>query len=168
MSVAADLGDYDAVTELTGRLKRADILKTELERLQEEWQSVFNPESVPAELLEPPPFDENASVIVPDRYELCSPTLQALRTLRGQGQNRDIAQKVIEQMQLPAEVIRQPHRTELESELGWARSTLKTCKMIVNSQHRMGVWELTEAGTHQKELTPAEWEALLRRCHYGE
>ena len=30
MSVAADLGDYDAVTELTERLKRADILKNEL------------------------------------------------------------------------------------------------------------------------------------------
>ena len=30
MSVAADRGDYDAVSELAGRLKRADVLKNEL------------------------------------------------------------------------------------------------------------------------------------------
>ena len=68
---------------------------------------MFNPESVPPELLESPPFDENASVIVPDRYELCSPTLQALRALGGKGWLPEINQKVIEQMQLPREVIRQ-------------------------------------------------------------
>ena len=83
MSVAADLGDYDAVTELAERLKRADVLKNELEQMQAEWQSVFDPESVPLEMLEPSTFVGNGTIDVPDQFELCSPTLRAIRTLGG-------------------------------------------------------------------------------------
>ena len=171
IAVAAESGDYDAIDELRGRLERADVLKGELERLRGEWQWVFNLESVLAGLSELPAFGGDAAVIVPGRYELCNPTLQALRDLGGQGRNGDIRQRVIEQMRLPEEVIKQPHKggersqTELESELGCARSTLKTCGMLVNPQPAF--WQLTEAGNRQKELTPDEWETLWRRCHYG-
>ncbi len=71
---AADMGDYDAVTELTERLKRADAMKNEVERLQEEWQAVFQPETIDAELLEHPPYGSHTAFGVPDQYDLCSPT----------------------------------------------------------------------------------------------
>ena len=61
---AAARGDHNDIPELAGRLERADVLKNELEQLQAEWGSVFGTESIPAELLESPPFGENASVVV--------------------------------------------------------------------------------------------------------
>ncbi len=101
----------------------------EVERLQEEWQAVFHLEAIDAELLEPPTYDSQSAFGVPDQYDLCSPTLQALRALGGRGRIRDIADKVIDQMDLTDEITRQLHeggpQTELEWQLGWARTILK-------------------------------------------
>ena len=58
---AAEIGDYDAVSELTARLKRADTLKNEVERLCEEWQAVFNSEAIDAEPFESPPYDSQTA-----------------------------------------------------------------------------------------------------------
>ncbi len=46
ITAAAENGDYNAVTELTGCLKRADILKEEMERFQAEWESIFNTSNI--------------------------------------------------------------------------------------------------------------------------
>ena len=66
---------------------------------------------------------------VPREYELCGPTMQALRSLGGAGSIQDIAQAVINQMRLPEELVWQTHgntcQTELEYRLAWARTVLK-------------------------------------------
>ena len=64
-------------------------------------------------------------------------------------------------MQLPEEITRQLHesgQTNVEWELGWARTILKRCGLIDNPQR--GAWELTEAGYNQQWLTAAEWQTL--------
>ena len=165
LTVAAKSGDYSAISEITSRLKRADVLQNELDRLQEELLLVFHPESVKAELSGMVSASDNLAVPVPDEYELCSPTLQALRTLGGNGRRRDITQTVIEQMHLSDEVTQVLHedgpQTELEWQLGWARTILKTCGMVDNPQQ--GLWELTESGSLQNWLEAVEFKALYRQ-----
>lgn len=159
---AAESGDHSSVAELTGRLKRADALKIDLERLQDEWQSVFNPDPAEMNPLAAPPADDNASTAVPDQFELCSPTLQALRALGGKGRIHQIVDTVISQMFLSEEVTQQMHedgrQTELEWQLGWSRTILKTCGMIDNPQ--MGIWEITEFGSRQQWLEAAEIKTM--------
>ena len=162
---AAGSGDYDAVAELTERLKRADALKNEMERLQEEWQAVFYPETVEPELFAPAPFDSHTALGVPDQYDLCGPTLQALRALGGRGRIRDIVETVIGQMSLTDEVTRPLHeggpQTELEWQLGWARTILKTCGLVDNPQP--GLWVLTETGSRQQWMDASEVKVLYRQ-----
>ena len=162
---AAGSGDYDAVGELTERLKRADTLKNEVERLSEEWQAVFPPESIEAESLEPPPADSYSDLGVPDQYELCSPTLQALRTMGGRGWRLDIVKTVIDQMGFTEEVTHLLHeggpQTELEWQLGWARTILKTCGFVDNPQR--GLWVLTEAGSRQQWMDADEVNILYQQ-----
>ena len=162
---AAGIGDYNAVSELTARLKRADTLKIEVERLREEWQAVFHPETIEIELFASPPADSQVALGVPDQYDLCSPTLQTLRTLGGKGRIRDIAETVIDQMNLTDEVTGQLHeggpQTELEWQLGWARTILKTCGLVDNPQQ--GLWVLTEAGSRQLWMDAGEIKVLYRQ-----
>ena len=79
----------------------------------------------------------------------------------------DINQKVIEQMQFPDEITRQRPangpETELEWELGWARTFLKRCGLIDNPQPVGGFWELTQFGTSRQWLTAAKMEYYDRR-----
>jgi len=63
---AAGIGDYDAVAELTERLKGADTLKDTIERLEEEWQAVFYPEVVEPELFVSALLDSRTALGVPD------------------------------------------------------------------------------------------------------
>ena len=81
---------------------------------------------------------------IPLANDLRNPTLNALRALGGSGSNREIAETVIQQLQLPDDITQQFHKggpqTELEYRLSWARTQLKTDGMIVNSQR--GVWAL--------------------------
>lgn len=162
---AAGIGDYDAVAELTERLKRADTLKDAIERLEEEWQAVFYPEVVEPELFVSALLDSRTALGVPDQYDLCSPTLEALRTLGGRGRIRDIVEAVIDQMNLTDEITRQLHeggpQTELEWQLGWARTILKTCGLVDNPQQ--GIWVSTEAGSRQQWMDAREVKVLYRR-----
>ena len=161
IAVVAENGDYEAVAGLTERLMRSDVVKGELERLRGEWQWVFNAESVPGELLDSQSFGGDAAGDVPDQFELCSPTLRAIRALGGKARVWDINQRVIKQMRLPGEITRQSHesgQTKVEWELGWARTILKRCELIDNPQR--GFWELTESGYGQQLLTAAEWRDL--------
>ena len=95
---------------------------------------------------------------VPREYELCAPTVQALRSLGGAGSIQDIAQAVINQMQLPKELVWQTHgntcKTELEYRLAWARTVLKTCGFVENPKR--GFWALTEEGLCQSRIDPEE------------
>ena len=162
---AAEIGDYNAVAELTTRLKRADTLRNEVERLREEWQAVFHPETIETGLFASPPADSEVAFGVPDQYDLCSPTLQALRALGGGGRIREIADKVIGQMDLTEKITRQLHeggpQTELEWQLGWARTILKTCGLVDNPQP--GLWVLTEAGSRQQRMDAGEVKVLYRQ-----
>ena len=161
---AAESGDYGSVAELTERLKRADTLKNEVERLGEEWQAVFLSDDTETEPLEPP-ADSRTAFGVPDQYDLCSPTLQALRALGGRGRIRDIVETVIDQMGITGEVTRKLHeggpQTELEWQLGWARTILKTCGLVDNPQP--GLWVLTEAGSRQQRMEAGEVKVLYRQ-----
>ena len=164
---AAETGDYNAVAELTTRLKRADTLKNEVERLCEEWQAVFHPEAIETELFVSPPADSEVAFRVPDQWDLCSPTLQALRALDGRGRIQEIVDKVIEQMDLTEEITRQLHeggpQTELEWQLGWARTILKNCGLVDNPQQGQGLWVLTEAGSRQQWMDAGEIKILYRQ-----
>ncbi len=95
---------------------------------------------------------------VPREYELCDPTVQAMRSLGGAGSIQDIAQAVINQMQLPEELVWQTHgntcQTELEYRLAWARTVLKTCGFVDNPKR--GFWALTEEGLCQSRIDSEE------------
>lgn len=159
---AASEGDYEEVGELTEPLKRTDSLKDGIERLREEWQAVFHPETVETELFAPPSDGSQAALGIPDQYELCSPTLQALHALDGRGRIRDIVDTVIGQMGFTDEVTRPLHeggpQTELEWQLGWARTILNTCGLVDNPQP--GLWVLTETGSRQQRIGAAEVKVL--------
>ena len=135
-----------------------------MERLREEWQAVFPPESIEAESLEPP-ADSYSDLSVPDQYELCSPTLQDLRAMGGKGWRLDIVKAVIDQMGFTGEITRQLHeggpQTELEWQLGWARTILKTCGFVNNPQR--GLWVLTEAGSRQQRMDADEVRVLYQQ-----
>ena len=66
---------------------------------------------------------------VPTSDKLINPTLQAIRALGGSASNAEIVKRVVENLQLPEDVVEQPHgtggMTELEYQLTWARSALK-------------------------------------------
>ena len=95
---------------------------------------------------------------VPREYELCSPTLQVLHKLGGSGSVQEISDTVIRQLKLPDELVGQLHgtgpQTELDYRLAWARTVLKTCGLIANSQP--SVWALTEKGSRQPSVDPVE------------
>lgn len=88
------------------------------------------------------------AIKVPNHFELCHPTVQALRILGGKGSIKEIAELVVQRMQIPEELVGQPHgdssQTELEYRLAWARTVLKSCGMVVNAQRSL--WALTEKG----------------------
>ena len=68
-------------------------------------------------------------------------------------------------MQLPDYVTQQlhggSHQTELEWQLGWARTVLKTCGLVDNP--RPGVWVLTELGSRQQSVEPDHIKSLYRQ-----
>ncbi len=82
---------------------------------------------------------------IPTANELRNPILNALSALGGSGSNREIAETVIQQLQLPDDITQQFHkegpRTEIEYRLAWARTGLRMNGEIINSS--TGVWALT-------------------------
>ncbi|MBK9322426.1 MAG: restriction endonuclease [Bdellovibrionaceae bacterium] len=79
---------------------------------------------------------------------LMAPTVIAIRELGGSGNIGEIFSKLIENCKFPEEFlnITQPNQsgTVLEYRASWARTYLKACGVIINSQK--GVWTLTEFG----------------------
>ena len=95
---------------------------------------------------------------IPNHYELCEPTMEALRALDGKGWNKDIFEAVVQQMGLPEEAVQLSHasgpRTQLEHRLTRARTVLKTCGLIKNPKR--GLWVLTEEGFHRPAMGTEE------------
>lgn len=102
---------------------------------------------------------------LPTHIELFNPTIKALRTLGGSGSIEEIAETVLQQMELPDEIVNQLHgdgpRTEVEYRLAWSRTYLKRYGILDNSSK--GVWSLTQLGLENEEVDPDKVTA-----HYHE
>lgn len=91
--------------------------------------------------------------------ELIIPTYEALFESGGSGTNDEICAQVIKAMNLPDEVVDEPHlgninQTELEYQLAWARTYLKNFEEIVNSGR--SVWAIAPDYTAKVELNTKE------------
>ena len=91
--------------------------------------------------------------------ELIVPTYEALLALGGSGTNDEICAQVIKAMNLPDDVVDEPHlgninQTELEYQLAWARTYLKNFGVIVNSGR--SVWAIAPDYTAKVELNTKE------------
>lgn len=91
--------------------------------------------------------------------ELIIPTYEALLELGGSGTNDEICAQVIKAMNLPDDVVDEPHlgninQTELEYQLAWARTYLKNFGVIVNSGR--SVWAIAPDYTAKVELNTKE------------
>ena len=102
---------------------------------------------------------------LPTHTELLNPTIKALRTLGGSGSIDEIAETVLQQMELSDEIANKLHgegpRTEVEYRLGWSRTYLKRYGILENSSR--GVWSLTSFGWEHEEIDPEKVAA-----HYHE
>ena len=85
---------------------------------------------------------------MPTFDQLMLPTLKALEALGGSGSIEEIANTVIQALNLPENITSQPHnpekssQSEVEYRLAWARTYLKKYGLLNNSER--GVWALTE------------------------
>lgn len=91
--------------------------------------------------------------------ELIIPTYEALLELGGSGTNDEICAQVIKAMNLPDDVVDEPHlgninQTELEYQLAWARTYLKNFGVIVNNGR--SVWAIAPDYTTKVELNTKE------------
>ncbi len=93
---------------------------------------------------------------VPKYSELMNPTFHALKKLGGSGSNSEIAETVIEMMQLPDEVVDEIHEgtqtTILKDRLGWARVYLKKFGVINNSTR--GIWSINPEYADKEDIDP--------------
>lgn len=104
----------------------------------------------------------------PDYSDLIKPAWNALVLLGGSGTNDEIDAEIIKELQLPDEIIDEPHRetgneTELEYRAKWARTYLKKYGLIENSSR--GVW--TIAMQHQKDAGKicVDKDEIVRAVH---
>ena len=83
----------------------------------------------------------------PTQLELVEPTFAVLVELGGSATIGEIYERIITMLKLPDSVIDEPHKgkasqqTELEYQLAWARTRLKSYGAITNSKR--GVWMIT-------------------------
>lgn len=90
----------------------------------------------------------------PTQIELIEPTFNAIVELGGSATIEEIRDKIIEMLQLPDEIVDEPHggkasqQTELEYQLAWARTRLKSYGAITNSSR--GVWIIAPEFSDEK------------------
>jgi len=103
---------------------------------------------------------------VPKFDQLMNPLLRALRALGDSGSIEEIYDKVVDQEQLPEDVLALPHnpeksnQTEVGYRLAWARSYLKKYGLIENSVR--GVWALTSKASGLERVNPADVVKAVR------
>ncbi|MDP6439161.1 MAG: winged helix-turn-helix domain-containing protein [Candidatus Brocadiia bacterium] len=95
---------------------------------------------------------------MPTHWDLMNPLLQALHDLGGSGSIDEINQNVTASLDLPEEMLDQPHdpektsRTEIEYRLAWARNYLKNYGILENSSR--GVWAILPDKQHITAVDP--------------
>lgn len=98
------------------------------------------------------------SLEVPVFNEMMCELFQAMRELGGSGTIREIDDKTIEILGLPAEVQEIMHgnssKTEVEYRLAWTRTYMKKVGILENSSR--GVWSLTAKGREMEQIDPKE------------
>ena len=97
--------------------------------------------------------------LAPTYTELIIPTYDALLKLGGSGSNDEICEQVIKDMNLPDEIVDEPHlgninQTELEYQLAWARTYLKNYGIIINSGRSL--WAIVSDYTVKVDINPRE------------
>ena len=103
----------------------------------------------------------------PTQLELIAPTFKALHELGGSANINEIRDKVIEMLHLSDEVVDEQHygnasqQTELEYQLAWARTRLKTYGAIINSKR--GVWMITPAFADREIVTREEITEFIKK-----
>lgn len=103
---------------------------------------------------------------IPQYHEMMIPTVRVLDNLGGSGTNQEIAEGVIQFLDLPDGVTSTPHnpdksgQTEVEYRLAWARTYLKKFGLIDNSER--GVWAFTDAYVRGMKLDPEEIVQTVR------
>lgn len=84
---------------------------------------------------------------IPKFDELFNPTLEAIKKLGGSASISELDEEVTKHLHLSNNAIAEAHNerlTELEYRLAWARSYLKACELLNNSER--GIWVLTAKG----------------------
>lgn len=100
---------------------------------------------------------------MPTFDHLMLPTLKALESLGGSGSIEEIANEVIQALNLPDAITSQAHnpdkssQTEVEYRLAWARTYLKKYGLVDNSER--GVWALT---AQYEPGQPVDIEAIVQ------
>ncbi len=100
---------------------------------------------------------------MPTFDQLMLPTLRALESLGGSGSIEEIANAVIQTLNLPDAITAQAHnpekssQTEVEYRLAWARTYLKKYGLVDNSER--GVWALT---AQYEPGQPVDIEAIVQ------
>lgn len=98
-------------------------------------------------------------ILSPRYTQLIVPVYKAILELGGSATNDEICSKVTVDMNLPDEIVDEPHlgstsMSELEYQLAWARTYLKNYGVITNSSR--SVWSVTPEYASEKELDPKE------------
>lgn len=100
---------------------------------------------------------------VPRYREMFNAVLQAIRHLGGSATIPELTDEVSKIMSLTDEQIAERHNermTELEYQLTWTRSYLRTYGLLDTSQR--GVWTMTEKGKTVQTVDPAEVDRFVR------
>lgn len=101
-----------------------------------------------------------ARTFAPSYKTLVEPVFTAIKALDGSATNDEIRDKVISILHLSDEAVDEPHgdsssrQTELEYQLGWAKTYLKNYGAIINTQR--GVWMIASAFTDIPSVSAAE------------
>jgi len=102
----------------------------------------------------------------PKYHEMMLPTIEVVDELGGSGTIQEIAEGVIQLLDLPEEITSQPHnpekssQTEVEYRLAWARTYLKKVGLIENSER--GVWSFTDKYQRGMKLNAEEIVQTVR------
>ena len=105
---------------------------------------------------------------IPTFDQYLNPTLRVLRRLGGSATNRELYEKVAEDMKLSDDQLAVIHneergsQTEVEYRMAWARTYLKKAGFLDNSKR--GVWVLTRQGTDTPEVDAA---GLVQKVRSG-
>lgn len=103
---------------------------------------------------------------MPTFDKLMLPTLKALEQLGGSGSIEEIANSVIQALNLPDAITSQPHnpekssQTEVEYRLAWARTYLKKYGLLDNSER--GIWSFTSKYHPGQNIDPNEVVQIVR------